>query len=76
MVAEPVDQKIEVIDTCKATTCAVDWEKYMSCAGLLTQGGQGRCPAPLASRLHRIPTHFLLNSHGIAWKIPTFAPPD
>jgi hypothetical protein len=29
---EPVDQKIEVIDTCKATKCAIDWEKYMSCA--------------------------------------------
>jgi hypothetical protein len=33
--------------------------------GLLTQGGQGGRPAPLASRLHRIPTHFLLNLHGI-----------
>ena len=29
---EPVDQKIDVIDTCKATKCAIDWEKYMSCA--------------------------------------------
>jgi hypothetical protein len=29
-------------------------------AGVLTQGGQGGRPAPLASRLHRIPTHFLL----------------
>jgi actin beta/gamma 1 len=34
------------------------------CAGLLTQGGQGGHPAPLASRSHRIPTHFLLNLHG------------
>jgi hypothetical protein len=28
-------------------------------------GGQGGHAAPLASRLHRIPTHFLLNLHGI-----------
>jgi hypothetical protein len=29
-------------------------------------GGQGDAnPAPLASRLHRIPTHFMLNLHGI-----------
>ena len=34
-------------------------------AGMLTQGGQGGRPAPLASRLHRIPTQFLLNLHGI-----------
>jgi hypothetical protein len=34
-------------------------------AGMLTQGGQGGRPAPLASRLHRIPTHSLLNLHGI-----------
>ena len=33
--------------------------------GMLTQGGQGGHPAPLASRLHRIPTHFLLSLHGI-----------
>jgi hypothetical protein len=33
--------------------------------GLLTQGGQGGRPAPLASRLHRIPTRFLSNLHGI-----------
>ena len=31
-------------------------------AGLPTQGGH---PAPLAARLHRFPTHFLLNLHGI-----------
>ena len=39
----------------------------MRVAGMLTQGGRGgaRRPAPLASQLHRIPTHFLLNSHGI-----------
>ena len=34
-------------------------------AGVLTQGGQGGRPAPLTSRLHWIPTHFLLNLHGI-----------
>ena len=34
-------------------------------AGMLTHGGQRGHPAPLASRLHRIPTHFLLNLHGI-----------
>ena len=33
--------------------------------GMLNQGGQGGRPAPLASRLHRIPAHFLLNLHGI-----------
>ena len=42
--------------------------------GMLTQGGQGGRPAPLALRLHRIPTHLRLNWHGIAWKLPTFAP--
>jgi hypothetical protein len=36
-----------------------------SLAGLLTQGGQGGRPAPLASRLHTIPTHFPLNLHTI-----------
>ena len=34
-------------------------------AGVLTQGGQGGRPAPLASRWQRIPTHFLLSLHGI-----------
>ena len=34
-------------------------------SGMLTQGGQGGRPAPLTSRLYRIPTHFLLNLHGI-----------
>jgi hypothetical protein len=33
--------------------------------GLLTQRGQGGHAAPLTSRLHRIPAHFLLNLHGI-----------
>jgi hypothetical protein len=33
--------------------------------GMLTQGGQGGRPAPLASRLYRIPTRFLSNLHGI-----------
>ena len=33
--------------------------------GMLTQGGQGGHPAPLASRLYRIHTHFLLSLHGI-----------
>ena len=28
-------------------------------------GGQGGHPAPLTSRLYRIPTHFLLSLHGI-----------
>jgi hypothetical protein len=37
----------------------------LSSSGMLTQGGQGGRPAPLASRLHKIPTHFLLNLHGI-----------
>jgi hypothetical protein len=32
--------------------------------GMLTQGARG-APGPLASRLYRIPTHFLLNLHGI-----------
>ena len=32
---------------------------------MLTQGGQGGHPPPLASRLYRIPTHFLLSLHGI-----------
>ena len=32
---------------------------------LLTQGGQGGPPGPLASRLHRAPTHFPLNLRGI-----------
>ena len=39
-----------------------------SCAlgsGMLTQGGHGGRPAPLAWRSHRIPTRFLLNLHGI-----------
>ena len=34
-------------------------------AGMLTQEAHGGRPAPLASRLHRIPTQFLLNLHGI-----------
>jgi hypothetical protein len=34
-------------------------------AGMLTQGGQGGRPASLDSRLYRIPTHILLNLHGI-----------
>ena len=38
---------------------------FASFPGMLTQGGQGGRPAPLASRLHRIPTHLLLNLHGI-----------
>ena len=36
------------------------------------KGGEGGRPAPLASRLHRVPTHFLLNLHGIWWKLLTF----
>ena len=47
-------------------------------SGLLTHGGGqgGHAPGPLrASQLHGIPTHALLNSHGIQWKLPTFGPP-
>jgi hypothetical protein len=44
--------------------------------GMLTQGGQGGRPAPLASRLHSIPTHFPLILHGIWWKFPAFGPPS
>ena len=40
-------------------------KKIKSETGVLTQVGQGGRPAPLASRLHRIPTHFRLNLHGI-----------
>jgi hypothetical protein len=29
--------------------------------GMLTQGGQGGRPAPLASRLHMTPTQFILH---------------
>ena len=43
---------------------------------MLTQGGQGGRPAPLALQFHRIPTHFLLNLHGFSRKLPTFGPPD
>jgi hypothetical protein len=42
---------------------------------MLTQGGQGGRPAPLAPRLYRVPTHFRLNLYGIEWKLPTFGPP-
>ena len=34
-------------------------------AWMLTQGGEGGRPAPLASRLHSNPTHFPLNLHRI-----------
>ena len=34
-------------------------------AGMLTQGGQGGRPVPLASRFQRIPTHFPSDLHGI-----------
>jgi hypothetical protein len=33
--------------------------------GMRTQGGQGGHAAPLASRFHRIPTHFPLDLHTI-----------
>jgi hypothetical protein len=46
-----------------------------SSPGMLTQGGGERRPAPSASRLHRIPTYFLLNLHGVWWKLPTAGPP-
>ena len=41
-----------------------------SAAGMLTQEGWGGLPGPLAARLHRIPTHFILYLHGVAWKLP------
>jgi hypothetical protein len=37
--------------------------------GCYSSRGQGGPPAPLASRFHRIPTHFLLNLHGLSWKL-------
>ena len=40
-------------------------EYYKFVAWMLTQGGQGGRPAPLALRFHRIRTHFLLNLYGI-----------
>ena len=58
-------------------TCAGDACTAERCGSrMLTQGGQGGRPAPLASRLHRIPTHFLLNLHGFSRKLPTFGPSD
>jgi hypothetical protein len=44
-------------------------------AGMLTQGGQGSRPAPLAWRFLRVPTHFPLNLHAIWWKLPAVGPP-
>jgi hypothetical protein len=41
-------------------------------AGMLTQGGQGGRPAPLASRFHSISIHFPLNLHGIWWKLQLY----
>ena len=38
---------------------------------MLTQGGQGGRPAPLALRFHRIPTHFPLNLRAIYCKLRT-----
>ena len=49
---------------------------YWSESRMLTQGGQGGRPAPFASRLHQISTHFLLNLHVFSRKLPTFGPPD
>jgi hypothetical protein len=50
----------------EALAVAVDIEARRLCdPGMLTQGGQGSRPAPLASRLYRIPTHFPLHLHGI-----------
>ena len=42
---------------------------------MLTQGGQGGRPAPLASRFHRISTRFPLNLHAIDCKLPIVGPP-
>ena len=56
-----------------------DWADNKTCScgpEMLIQGGEGGRPAPLASRLHGIPTHFLLGLHRIEWKLPTFAPLD
>ena len=44
--------------------------------GMLTQGRQGGYPAPLASRLHRIPTRFRLNCVGSNGSYLPLAPPD
>ena len=46
-------------------TAVTAYRNRTSVAGMLTQGVQGGRPAPLASRLRRIPTHFPLNLHGI-----------
>jgi hypothetical protein len=40
-------------------------DRNLHMPGLLTQGGQGGRPAPLASRFHRIPIHSRLDLHGI-----------
>ena len=69
-------------EACPAHAHAIDLAKLIGAdalaggfyAGMLTQGGQGGRPAPLASRLRRIPTHSLLNLQGILWKLPTFGP--
>jgi hypothetical protein len=61
LVPDPTTQCIpaESIDNLKQSMEAAKFA-----AGMLTQGGQGGRPAPLASRLHRTPTHFPLNFHG------------
>jgi hypothetical protein len=41
----------------------------------LGRGDRGGRSAPLASRFHRIPTHFPLHLHGIHWKLPIAGPP-
>ena len=54
-----------------ATSKMRDWAVWLAIgwlflAGMLTQWGPGGGhPAPLASRLHRIPTNFLLSLHGV-----------
>jgi hypothetical protein len=44
-------------------------------AGMLTQGGQGGHPVPLAWRYHGTLTRFLLHLHEIEWKSLTDGPP-
>ena len=40
-------------------------QRFAVASGAANSGGPGGRPAPLASRLHRIPNHVLLNLHEI-----------
>ena len=44
-------------------------------AGMLTRGGHRGRSAPLASRLCRVATHFLLGLWAFGWKFIAFVPP-